>query len=566
MLGTQLFDKVGALGLTSFMQEVTRARALEGELARTIQLIRGVKAARVHIVLPDEGSFRRPKQPPSASVTIRTENPDDASAAQAIRHLVASSLPGMTADQVTVLNTDGMILSASDGESADAGPSKALTLEKSIARDIQENVRRTLAACFKLPNFQVSVRARVNTDRRQTNETSFDPDSRVERSVRTTKETSQSQNSAATQATSVERNIPQDRGSAVDGKQSADESRKSEELTNFELSSKTITTVSSGYNLEHLSVAVLVNRTAFTQAGKASMQPETLEKQIAEIEQLVFSAAGMRKERGDTLKVTAVDFVLNESDMSPVEGASAMTLLGRHLDAILNALTALGIAAIIVGFGLAPARRALVAQGSQLRLEPPPLLASDHPKMEMDQPEKAPHLLSAPGQIAEEAIAVINGSARRQLEKLIEMDDSQAAAVMKQWMRSRTELNLHDLSSYLQQFDAPPSPQPEIETPPQYQSGTETPVVAAPPPEVDVQALRRAFDQELATRLEKERRVFEDELRAARERWVQETASAFHETLTEQIDALLEKLGTIFHEFWLRFSSKRSRRVRFVNW
>jgi flagellar M-ring protein FliF len=56
--GYELFDKVGALGLTSFMQEVTRVRALEGELARTIQLIRGVKAARVHIVMPDEGSFR----------------------------------------------------------------------------------------------------------------------------------------------------------------------------------------------------------------------------------------------------------------------------------------------------------------------------------------------------------------------------------------------------------------------------------------------------------------------------------------------------------------------------
>ncbi len=74
--GYELFDKVGSLGLTSFMQEVTRIRALEGELARTIQLIRGVKAARVHIVLADEGSFRRAKQPPSASVVIRTESPE----------------------------------------------------------------------------------------------------------------------------------------------------------------------------------------------------------------------------------------------------------------------------------------------------------------------------------------------------------------------------------------------------------------------------------------------------------------------------------------------------------
>jgi flagellar M-ring protein FliF len=69
--GYELFNDLGSLGLTSFMQEVTKVRALEGELARTIQGMKGIKAARVHIVLPDRGSFRREQQPPSASVVIR---------------------------------------------------------------------------------------------------------------------------------------------------------------------------------------------------------------------------------------------------------------------------------------------------------------------------------------------------------------------------------------------------------------------------------------------------------------------------------------------------------------
>ena len=59
------------------MQEITRVRALEGEIARTIQAMKGVKAARVHIVLPDTGSFRRNRQPPSASVIVRTESAGD---------------------------------------------------------------------------------------------------------------------------------------------------------------------------------------------------------------------------------------------------------------------------------------------------------------------------------------------------------------------------------------------------------------------------------------------------------------------------------------------------------
>ena len=62
--GYELFDKLGALGLTSFMQEVTRVRALEGELARTIQYLKGVRAARVHLVLPDQNALRMKKQTP----------------------------------------------------------------------------------------------------------------------------------------------------------------------------------------------------------------------------------------------------------------------------------------------------------------------------------------------------------------------------------------------------------------------------------------------------------------------------------------------------------------------
>lgn len=440
--GHELFDKVGALGLTSFMQEVTRVRALEGELARTIQLIRGVKAARVHIVMPDEGSFRRAKQPPSASVIIRTEGPDDTSAAQAIRHLVASSLPGMTVDQVTVLNTDGMILSSSDGDASDAIPVKTLTLEKNLSKDIQDSIRRTLTPYLRLANFQVSVRARVNTDRKQTNETIYDPDSRVERSVRTVKETAQSQNNSGSQNTSVERNIPQNNANNADAKRSADESKKSEELTNFELSSKTVSVVSGGYNVEHLSVAVLINRSAFATGGaKEPPKQEIVDRQIKEIEQLVSSAAGLNKERGDTLKVTAVDFLFNENELSPEESPGFASVLKSHLGTILNALTAIAIVAVIVIFGLAPIRRALLAeplvapeaievldQASPLAIEPG-FPGASTPVFEMaDGDGQTP--------IFDGLASTASQTARKKLERLIEQNEEQAAAVMKQWMRS----------------------------------------------------------------------------------------------------------------------------------
>ena len=206
-VGNELFDKLGSLGLTSFMQDVTRLRALEGELARTIQMMRTVKAARVHIVLADEGSFRRERQPSSASVVIRTDGGDDRATGQAIRHLVASGVPGMKIDDVTVLNVDGRLL-ASGAESIEKSPDNLLALETEVAQGIRESVARTLAPYLSSRNFQISVAARLNADKTQTNETIYNPDQRVERSVRVTKEQQSSQNAAGEQAAGVEANLP----------------------------------------------------------------------------------------------------------------------------------------------------------------------------------------------------------------------------------------------------------------------------------------------------------------------------------------------------------------------
>jgi flagellar M-ring protein FliF len=136
-------------------------RAIEGELARTIQMMRGVKAARVHIVMGDEGSFRRERQPPSA---FRTDGADDRAAGQAIRHLVAAAVPNMKIDEVTMLNVDGQLL-ASGSDSIENAPDNLLTLEKDVAREIRETVTKTWAPYLSLPNFEVSVAARLNADK-----------------------------------------------------------------------------------------------------------------------------------------------------------------------------------------------------------------------------------------------------------------------------------------------------------------------------------------------------------------------------------------------------------------
>ena len=438
--GYELYDKLGSLGLTSFMQDVTRVRALEGELARTIQTMNGIRAARVHIVLPDEGSFRRARQPPSASVMIRTDTISDARTGQAIRHLVAAAVPGMTVDQVTVLNTDGTLLSSGD-DPTEAAPGKMLALENTVTKEIQDNIRKELAPYLGLHNFQISVAAKLNTDNRQTNETIYNPDSRVERSTRVVKENQTMQNNSNQAPTSVTSAVPGDKsGSAADSKVSNTDNSKREELTNYELSSKVVTTVSGGYTIDHLSIAILVNRGALTSGAKPDAVPAALEAKLADIEGLVASAAGLRKDRGDTIKVLAEDFADAGHDLDPVPSASIVDVLLRQSGTAINALTALVVAVLLIMFGLRPLTRALVPPqpefGAFESASALPALEAPGGGFDMPEPQAMEMPLEAiEPNLIEDVTNRPRRSPQRRLEQMVEFDENQAAEILKQWVR-----------------------------------------------------------------------------------------------------------------------------------
>jgi flagellar M-ring protein FliF len=189
-----------------------------------------------------------------------------------------------------------------------------------------------------------------------------------------------------------------------------------------------------------------VNRNAFTEAGKPAPRAEDIDRQVKEIEALITSAAGLKKERGDMLKVTAVDFMFNDSDISPAEGPGFLSMLQSHFGAILNALTAIGVAALVVIFGLMPARRALMAEAVVERLEPPPLLGADaglsiegagatgaEMGIGSGSPSYASSLMGSGGEMGG---MLEKDSALRQLEDLIRTDEAKAVEIMKQWLRA----------------------------------------------------------------------------------------------------------------------------------
>src|SRR5271156_1643258 len=440
-VGNELYDKLGSLGLTSFMQEVTRVRAIEGELARTIQMMRGVKAARVHIVMGDEGSFRRERQPPSASVIIRTDGADDRAAGHAIRHLVAAAVPNMKIDEVTVLNVDGQLL-ASGSDSIENAPDNLLTLEKDVAREIRETVTKTLAPYLSLRNFEVSVAARLNADKTQTNETVFNPEGRAERSVRVVKEKLSSQNSAGEPPASVESNLPKSKTSTSDTKQSKDATDKKEETTNYEISSKSITTTSAGYVVDGLSVAVLVNRAALAASLGDKASPEAIDKQVKEIEQLVISAAGLQKSRGDAVKISVVDFVDSGKDLEPVPAPSFLEIVERQTGTLFSAGGILLAAVLLILFGIRPVTRALLAPppAALEALESPPEMGmAIAPALELPAALADGTLLIKSAeerdQFLEELLERRDKNPQRHLQKLVDFDEEHAAAILKQWIR-----------------------------------------------------------------------------------------------------------------------------------
>ncbi|MET3591988.1 flagellar M-ring protein FliF [Mesorhizobium shonense] len=357
--GYELFDNVGSLGLTSFMQQITRVRALEGEIARTIQSIAGVKAARVHIVMSERANFRRDEQQPSASVVIRYAGVDAEKSAQSIRHLVAAAVPGLSADKVTVLDSNGNLLAAGD-DTSNTSAARTLGVEQTVEAQIGDNIRRALTPYLGPDNFRASVKADVNTDTRQTEETIFDPESRVERSVQSVRTNEASNQKQASTPTSVEQNLPETQTTSTEGPQSSSQNDRKEEITNYEINSKKIATVSNGYSVTKMSIAVVVNQERLKTILGKDATPEQIAKRVADIQKMVASATGFDDKRGDVIDVSAVEFI-DGLDGEPIDRPGILASIGTYSGTMINAGAFIVVVFLVAFFGLRPMAAALTA-------------------------------------------------------------------------------------------------------------------------------------------------------------------------------------------------------------
>jgi flagellar M-ring protein FliF len=326
-VGYEIFDKQDALGVTSFQQNINKLRALEGEIARTIATLSGVRGARVHLVMPERELFARDREDATASIVVDAPGGLDKRSVKAIVNLAASAVPGLKPNRVTVLDQAGALLASGqegDDPLATAGgvDERIAATEARIRRTVEDIVGRIVGA----DNVRVQVAAELDFSRITETANIIDPDSQTVLSSTTVEDQSNDRDPAAQRAVTIANQLPEAAvvDPAADNAASTSSARRIEETTNFEMSRTVRNEVREIGGVKRLSVAVALNA-----AGPARQPAE-----LSRIASLVQAAVGYNSARGDQVNVVEMAFLPTKP---PAAGTAATST-----DAVLEAPSAGG--------------------------------------------------------------------------------------------------------------------------------------------------------------------------------------------------------------------------------
>jgi len=314
-VGYEIFDNSNSLGTTNFIQNINLVRALEGELARTIQSIQSVRKARVHLVLPKRALFSRQTQIPTASIVLKmgAAGSLEPSQVQAIQHLVAAAVPGLNPAHISVIDNKGALLArgmedqTSPGAVAAKADERRRAYELRLARTIEQLLEKTVG----FGKVRAEVTAEMDFDQITTNEEVYDPEGQVVQSTQSVETSANSQESDGATPVSVATNLPDaNLGTSTQGAALNTNENRVEETTNYANSKKIINHTREAGVINRLSVAVLVDGN-YVEGDKKSekiYQPRN-EAEMELMATLVRSAIGFSADRGDSVDVINMQFV-----------------------------------------------------------------------------------------------------------------------------------------------------------------------------------------------------------------------------------------------------------------
>lgn len=319
-IGYEIFDRTDTLGATSFVQNVNHLRAMEGELARTIGSLDRIRAARVHLVIPERQLFQRDRRPPSASIVLDVRGALGPGEVRAVQHLVATAVDGLDPDRVSIVDETGRLLASGVG-SDEEGMMSATLQERTVTVEsrLRNQVEEILNSVVGPGRARVRVNAEIDHNRLTETTETFDPDGQVVRSTQTKEEASSavSRNGQVT----VANQLP-NAADAQQGEGERDTSSLVEEVVNYEISRSTRTEVVEAGQINRLSVAVLVDGTYQPDADGNVVYTPREQETLDRIAVLVRSAVGFDEGRGDVVEVVNLQFALPPQDDLLVESDS----------------------------------------------------------------------------------------------------------------------------------------------------------------------------------------------------------------------------------------------------
>ncbi len=326
-VGFELFDK-NTFGLTDFVQRINFRRAMQGELARSIKEIKGVRSARVHLVIPEKGVFLDEEKKARASIVLKLREGAGLGPTEvkAIVHLVAGSLQNLSPSDVTIVDTEGRLWTTDTAgtESAETMLASDMDYRKKVEAGLAARVQTMLEKALGRGKAVARLTVALERRRVQRTEETYDPDSQVVRSEQRTKESSGAQGAEAGVPGAMS-NLPGGAGKAGAGAPTL--SKKENEVINYEINKVVKSVVEPFGQIRKLSVAVLVDGTYVPAAsnagagekGKKKYIPRT-EEEMAKITSMVKAAVGFDEKRGDTISVVNIPF---KEDLPAPDDAAA---------------------------------------------------------------------------------------------------------------------------------------------------------------------------------------------------------------------------------------------------
>lgn len=438
-LGWELFDDQSGLAMNSFLQRINRLRALEGELARSVQTLDGIQSARVHLVLPERVAFTREQPEPRASVVVRALGGRSISKKQAIaiRNLVGSAVAQLELNRVTVLSASGELILSED--STGIGQATLQSSRSSIEDRLALEVQNILSARVGAGNARVRVNVELSPVKETIIQQSFDPDQQIVRSSET--KIDERTGSEGLGNVGVENNLPTDLTQDA-GSGSSTQQTKSGEIVNYEIGNTRHEFVKEAGEISKISVAVMVNG-IFTVEGSEVTYSERTSEELERLSELVRAAVGFSSERGDTVSIDSFRFMDYSMELGEPITLSLYQQFSRSIGTILRSLIALALVSVVMLFGIRPGLNILAQRQNAIASPQDNVTATSLGQVSSDDIADAnfAHQVDGSGN-GQDTINTrgVNGELQKKqldsIQSLAENKPDEAIRVMRAWLAS----------------------------------------------------------------------------------------------------------------------------------